>query len=248
MPAPFAMPPTRTSRPSISTVAGGELGVRVGRADRDRRLARRPAADSAPAAARMPASTRSIGSGTPITPVEQTSTSSPAPVSSPASAAIRSASARPCAPVATLALPLETHDRARRPALAARRSRHRRTGAPAAQAAREHAGGRGRAVGDHERDVGPAGGLDPARRARGPEAARVGDAYGHRPCAVRPAPSSRPEHQVRVLDRLAGGALDEVVERGGDDRGARPRGRRTPPRRRRSSPPAAAAPASRRGG
>ena len=81
----------------------------------------------------MPASTRSIGSGTPITPVEQTSTSSPAPVSSPASAAIRSASARPCAPVATLALPLDDHDGARARRAAARRSRQSRTGAPAAR-------------------------------------------------------------------------------------------------------------------
>ena len=172
----------------------------------------------------MPASTRSIGSGTPITPVEQTSTSSPAPVSSPVSAAIRSASARPCAPVATFALPLETTT-ARAVPLAARRSRHSSTGAPAARLRVNTPAAVAGPSATTSATSGRPGGLDPARRARRPEAARVGDAYGHRPSRGQAGALVEAEHQVGVLDRLAGGALDEVVERGGDDRGARARGR-----------------------
>ena len=56
--------------------------------------------------------------------------------------------------------------------------------------------------------------LMPARRRPLP-GSRAGrrDADGHSPCAVRPAPSSRPSIRFAFWMRLAGRALDEVVER-----------------------------------
>ena len=86
-----------------------------------------PAASPAPAA-RSPASTRSIGSGTPITPVEPTATCAGSrPVSSAASSCIRAASRRPAAPVAALALPELTATA--RSAARSQRSRQSSTGA-----------------------------------------------------------------------------------------------------------------------
>ena len=54
----------------------------------------------------------------------------------------------------------------------------------------------------------------PAGDAGGPEAAREGDAYGHSPCSGQAGVLVEAEHEVGVLDGLAGRALDEVVERG----------------------------------
>ena len=179
IPAPFAMPPTRTSRPSISTVRVARLGcesvVQIAIARRARRLrstARRRRRGCRPRRGPSAAARRSRRSSRPAR-------RRPAPVSSPVSAAIRSASARPCAPVATFALPLEITI-ARAVALAARRSRQRRTGAPAARLRVKTPAAVAGPSAHHERDVRPARGLDPARRSRRPEAARVRDAYGHR--------------------------------------------------------------------
>ena len=170
MPAPFAIPPSRTSRPATvnARVAsfGWESVVQIATA-----ASCPPSADSAAAAARMPASTRSIGSGTPITPVEQTRTSSPAPVelADQRGHPVRVGPAlRARGGVGVAA---RHHHGARRPA--------RREALPAQQhgcaggaAAREHARGGGRAVGHHERDVGPPDALIPpvAPAARKPRA------------------------------------------------------------------------------
>ena len=130
--APFAIAPSRTSPPGSASVRCATLGVasvvQIASA-----AAAPPSGASSAAAARMPASTRSMGSGTPITPVDATSTScGSAPTSSPASAVMRSASVRPCAPVAAFALPLETTIARARPALRSSDARLVRTGAPAA--------------------------------------------------------------------------------------------------------------------
>src|SRR6185503_12121128 len=65
--------------------------------------------DSRAAASAIPASTCSIGSGTPMTPVEATSISAgAAPIACAACACMRRASRSPAAPVSALALPLFT--------------------------------------------------------------------------------------------------------------------------------------------
>ena len=107
MPAPFAIPPTRMFPIEVaisrSACFGAASVVVIATA------ASAPPPSCRPAKARsMPCSTISIGSCTPITPVEATSTCS---VSQPSPAAtstvMRSASRRPGSPVAALALPLE---------------------------------------------------------------------------------------------------------------------------------------------
>ena len=83
---------------------------------------------------------------------------------------------------------------------------------------REDGGGDvGRAVVDDQREVERPARLDAGGDAGRPESRCGGDAHGAIPSAVRPAVSGRPEHQVRVLHRLAGRALAQVVDRAGDD-------------------------------
>ena len=89
-----------------------------------------PPSCESPAASPIPASTASIGSGTPITPVSATATRSGArPSGAAARPHIAQASARPCSPVSALALPALTT--AARTAARSNRSRQIRTGAAA---------------------------------------------------------------------------------------------------------------------
>ena len=61
---------------------------------------------------------------------------------------------------------------------------------------------------------------DPALDAAGDEASGGGDAHTSTPGSRRPVVDGQPEDEVRVLHRLAGGALAEVVERADHDRAA----------------------------
>ena len=61
---------------------------------------------------------------------------------------------------------------------------------------------------------------DAAVDTRSDEAARSGDAHTRIPLRRSPAVSLEAEQQVRVLDRLAGCALSEIVERADHDRHA----------------------------
>ena len=106
IPDPLHMPPTVTSRPSISIRTATCLStvsvVRIACA-----ASSPPVGLKAAAARDAPARMRAIGSVTPITPVEHTSTSRSSIPSAPATAAaISRASAIPCSPVQALAQPL----------------------------------------------------------------------------------------------------------------------------------------------
>ena len=197
------------------------LGTRVGRHDRlgrvgarrpsasagDRRLERRAAACAAAAARR---SRRSRGRA----PPRRSSSSSRA-----ASAAVASASSLPRSPVAAFATPelidhrlrlgerevLAVDLQARGLDVVAREHR------PAGRV--RHASGRPR---------GPCGRGGGCPRAT-PEATKPLAAVTLIPArsrSRRPAVSVEPEREVRVLHRLPGGALAEVVERADDDRDA----------------------------
>ncbi len=75
MPEPLAMPPTTYLRSLVIERVGRELGHAIGRHDRLGRVERRLRRQSSCATARSsPRCTRSIGSGTPMTPVEATTT------------------------------------------------------------------------------------------------------------------------------------------------------------------------------
>ena len=127
MPEPFAMPPTRkrcggppdgVSSTSTAQVLRQVSVVRIASASSWHGEVR------APAAASIPRSTFSMGSGTPITPVETARAGPPACCST--SSAMRRASARPLAPVMALAFPEFTH-RVRSSARRRRVSRPRST-------------------------------------------------------------------------------------------------------------------------
>ena len=95
------MPPTVKPPPWATAVFACVSVVRIASA-----ASSPPWGESAAAAASTPASTRSIGIGAPITPVERTSTCSGARPSRPAArSAVAIASASPCAPVAAFAMP-----------------------------------------------------------------------------------------------------------------------------------------------
>ena len=181
-----------------------------------------PSAPSSGTAASTPASSRSIGSRSPISPVEQTATSPrrDAERHAPTRSAVAWVSWKPAGPVQALAPPELRTTASTRPSAHAPAA-VQSTGAALTRLRGEDAGGGlRRPVVDDERDVEHAAGLQPGGDAGGPEARRRGDAHGvrhRRPIAVRPAVSARPSDEVGVLDRLAGGALDEVVERGDDD-------------------------------
>ena len=188
---------------------------------RRRSRRRRPARRSA---ARTPPSTGSRGSSTPITPVEATPTcagSSPSP--SAAAACIASAVSRPRWPSPTFEQP-ELAATARRPPRSARRETI--TGAPTRALLVKRAADTVSAASETSTPDVEALGLDAARHAGGAEAGRQRGRL--RPRGVcRSAPPSasgrsrsleplrlrQAEHQVQVLDRLAGGALPEVVDR-----------------------------------
>jgi hypothetical protein len=101
MPAPFAMPPTTKPVPRATAVFGFVSVVMIASA------AASPASgESFRTALRTPSTSGVIGSGTPITPVDITSTSSVRRQRSrAASAAVATASATPCSPVAAFATP-----------------------------------------------------------------------------------------------------------------------------------------------
>ena len=107
MPTPFAIPPIVTARPSTSSRSAASFGlvsvVRIASA-----AARPPCGDSALASFGSAARILSIGSGTPMTPVEATRTCvAGIRSSSPTTRAISRASLIPRSPVHTLAQPLE---------------------------------------------------------------------------------------------------------------------------------------------
>ncbi len=220
MPAPLAMPPI--VQPSGEVWMASLVTVSVVRIA--------SAADGPPAWARswaassMPVRTASIGSRTPIRPVEQTATSSVAhPTSAAVHSAICRASASPADPVQAFAPP-EFSTTGGEPAvgdgLPASRL-HRCCGEPVGG---EHAGRvRVRALVDDQREVGPAGGLQAGDDAGGEETLCCGDTHGATPIVVRPRSSAKAEGEVHGLDGTAGGALGEVVERGHRDQ---PAGRR----------------------
>ncbi len=121
MPAPFAMPPTRITAPGMVSSRAASFGaasvVVIASA-----AAAPPSGDSAASAASIPAITRGIGSGTPITPVAATSTSvTGTPSCAATRAVICSASHMPCGPVAALAFPLEITTARARPCAICRR-------------------------------------------------------------------------------------------------------------------------------
>ena len=131
MPAPLAMPATTKSRclhqDLLRPRIGGEYapGGSAAAAGEPERVS---------TSSGMPASMGCMGNGMPISPVEQTrirSASTPRPEATRSH--MRSASARPWAPVAALAFPLLTMTPATRPWAVARWSRLVRTGAAAAR-------------------------------------------------------------------------------------------------------------------
>ena len=115
MPAPLTMPERRTVRwptgISRSTTLGRVSVVRMARAARSP-----PSTERSRAARAIPSRTLSMGRGTPMTPVEATTTSSAAqPKASAVRAAISRASARPASPVAAFAQPAFTTTARARP-------------------------------------------------------------------------------------------------------------------------------------
>ena len=161
-----------------------------------RRRPRRRSRTARPRPARCPARSASIGSGLPITPVEQTTTSSAAMPSAARSPPPSRARRRmPWAPVQAFALPeLTTTARARPSARCSRESttgaaaRRLRVNAPAAAAAPSQAtSARSGAPDSLMPQVTPA-----ARKPRGKQTPTPSRAHTPSPCAVSPAPSSRP--------------------------------------------------------
>ena len=124
MPAPFAMPPiAQWCGEWYSAVLGTVSVVMIASA-----AAGPPSSDRSWVASSMPASTLSMGSRTPISPVEQTATSvTSAPIASAVHSAICRASARPARPVQALAPPELSTTAASRPSATA--SRDHSTGA-----------------------------------------------------------------------------------------------------------------------
>ena len=229
IPAPFAWaetvtPPQRTvqlfGKRSVVMIASAKLDAALG----ERRRAASP----------IPATTASIGSGTPIFPVsaigDLRAARGPAP--RPRPARIASASRIPCSPVSALALPALTDGGTH--AAGSQRSRQTRTGA-AAEALRVSSSAEAQRSRAARRPARRRSRRSPSarrrrRRPRNPGASRAGSssstpAGGIHPAGaeeasrrrvgalIEPLPLVEAEHQVEVLDRLAGGALPEVVDR-----------------------------------
>ena len=133
IPDPFAMPPIVTSRPSMTTCAAASLGngsvVMIARA------AIAPwSAPRAPKATGNPPRILSIGSATPMTPVDATRTCSAGQWTSRAvSAAMSRAACMPSSPVHAFAQPLLTMTARAMPPERARCSRDTTTGAASAR-------------------------------------------------------------------------------------------------------------------
>ena len=100
--APLAMPPTTKPSPRTSVSLRTVSVVRIASA-----AWVPPSGESAPTRGTTPCSIASIGSGMPMSPVEQTRTADGShPRRSPTSSHVRSAWRRPASPVAAFALPL----------------------------------------------------------------------------------------------------------------------------------------------
>src|SRR6185369_3213336 len=250
--APLAMPPTTTA-PSALVRTACLLTVSVVRIASA--AAGPPSAESCAIVRVTPPSSRSIGSRTPISPVEQTATS-PAPIPSPPAtcSAVTWVSAKPSGPVQAFAPPeLRTTARSRPSATAWRvhwtgaactrlvvntaaaasdgpsLTTSATSGRPdgfrpaATPAARKPFGAVTLTCVPHflrelisgGRTARPAGdatgpGLDgPGHRDRCRSGREAGERQAHG--------LGQAEHQVRALNRLAGGALGEVVDRRDDD-------------------------------
>ena len=133
IPEPLAIPPIRTVRPPIWISAAASLGngsvVMMARAAADPWSLASPR-NAAGSAARI----LSIGSATPITPVDATRTSATEhPTSRAVSAAMSRAARNPSSPVQALAHPLLTTIARATPPLALRCSRETRIGAASAR-------------------------------------------------------------------------------------------------------------------
>ena len=229
IPAPLLWADRRTVPDGSSTSSDALLANRsVVRIDSPK--AASPSGASSRRASAMPRITLSVSSGTPITPVEATATCSSC---TPGGHRARALHARgvlePAAAGGRVGVAGVGDHGAQAAEAAALLGEQdgRREHARAGEARRAHGV---RRVGDEQAEVEPAGRLEPARDARraeagGQAAGQLGDVLGQLDPArlhVSPSLSSRPEHQVEVLDRLRGGALPEVVDRGEDDDAAGP--------------------------
>ena len=160
--APFAIPPT-VAAPIVATASFGFVSVvMIARA-----ASAPPSLDTCAHSFGMPASIGAIGIGIPIRPVEQTRTSAGA---SPRPAAVSAHMRRASAPARLTRRGVRVagveDDRGGAAVAEMRRAHLHRRGLR--EVRREHAGRRhGRAVlGHHDREIGRAGLLDPARQTR----------------------------------------------------------------------------------
>ena len=168
MPAPLAMPPTTKPSPWPTEVLATVSVVMMASA-----ASPPPSADSSAAAASTPGSSWSIGSRTPIRPVEATATSvAEQPSAAATCSAVAWVSWKPGAPVQALAPPELSTTASTRPSEATWRL-HTTGAAWTRLPVKTAAAACGRAVVDDERDVGLAGGLEAGGDAGGPEALRL---------------------------------------------------------------------------
>ena len=177
-----------------------------------------PSGSRAAAALRRPGRSLPIGNGTPITPVERTSTCSAWRSSSlPASAAVASASSFAALARRRVGDAGVDDDRLRLGERHVLAVHGQARGLYAVPAPHGGADGRGRRARDREVELRVS---DPRVDAGGDEALRSGDAHTGTPARRRPCSLVETERKVRVLDGLAGSALAEVVECADDDRRA----------------------------
>ena len=212
MPAPLAIPPTDQPSATCGPPCGTVSVVMMASA-----AAAPPSEVSAAAAASTPASSRSIGSRSPIRPVEQTTTS---PDEQPSRAAmcsaVRCVSAKPSGPGAGVGAAGVEHDGVR-PVVGEHLAAPGHRGGLDAVAG-EH--GRRvvvRAVVDDQRDVRASGGLQPGGDAGGAEARGKGRDSRRYPRIGESLALGQAEGDVEALHDGAGGALGEVVHGGDDD-------------------------------
>ena len=244
IPAPFAKPPTVQEpsgalRPAcLSTVSVVSTAVAARSPPRGR--PRGP-----PAASSTPASSRSIGRRSPMSPVEQTATSiAPHPSTSADLLGGVVGVGEPVGPGAGVGAAGVEHDRAQRRARASTCWDHSTGAALTWLRVKTPAAVVRRPVVDDEREIGAvAVGAQPGADARGPEAGGGGDAHGREPRRRQAEGLVEPEGEVDRLEGAARGALGEVVDDRGGDEAAGVDGRPRPgparcSRRRRSWSPA----------